>query len=85
VEVNSTFYRLPRRDAVARWVDQTPPGFVFSVKASRYLTHVKRLRDLGPGLDRFLERVEPLLDSSKLGPLLLQLSPTFHRDDERLA
>jgi uncharacterized protein YecE (DUF72 family) len=85
VEVNSTFYRLPRRDAVARWVDQTPPGFVFSVKASRYLTHVKWLRDLGPGLDRFLERVEPLLDSSKLGPLLWQLPPTFHRDDERLA
>jgi uncharacterized protein YecE (DUF72 family) len=43
VEVNSTFYRLARRDAVARWVQQTPGGFVFTVKASRYMTHIKRL------------------------------------------
>ncbi|HEY1563466.1 MAG TPA: DUF72 domain-containing protein, partial [Gaiellaceae bacterium] len=85
VEVNSTFYRLPRRDAVARWLEQTPDGFLFSIKASRYLTHVKRLRDLGPGLERFLERIEPLLGSSKLGPLLWQLPPTFRRDHSRLA
>jgi len=85
VEVNSTFYRLPRPDAVARWVEQTPDGFLFSVKASRYLTHVKRLRDLGPGLERFLERIEPLVDSPKLGPLLWQLPPTFRCDHERLA
>ena len=85
VEVNSTFYRLPRADAVARWVEQTPDGFLFSVKASRYLTHIKRLRDLGPGLERFLERIEPLLDSPKLGPLLWQLPPTFRCDHERLA
>ena len=49
VEVNNTFYRLPRRQAVANWVAQTPPGFLFAVKASRYLTHIKRLNDLGPG------------------------------------
>jgi uncharacterized protein YecE (DUF72 family) len=85
VEVNSTFYRLPRREAVARWREQTPAGFVFAIKASRYLTHVRRLRDLGPGLERFLERIEPLLGSPKLGPLLWQLPPTFRRDDERLA
>ena len=85
MEVNSTFYRLPRPDAVARWVEQTPDGFLFSVKASRYLTHVKRLRDLGPGLERFLERIEPLVDSPKLGPLLWQLPPTFRCDHERLA
>jgi uncharacterized protein YecE (DUF72 family) len=85
VEVNSTFYRLPRRDAVARWLDQTPDDFVLAIKASRYLTHVKRLRDLAPGLERFLERIEPLLGSPKLGPLLWQLPPTFRRDDERLA
>jgi uncharacterized protein YecE (DUF72 family) len=85
VEVNSTFYRLPRRDAVAHWVEQTPDGFLFSVKASRYLTHIKRLRDLGPGLERFLERIEPLLESPKLGPLLWQLPPTFRCDHERLA
>jgi uncharacterized protein YecE (DUF72 family) len=85
VEVNSTFYRLPRRDAVAHWIEQTPQDFLFAVKASRYLTHVKRLRDLGPGLERFLERIEPMLGSPKLGPLLWQLPPTFRRDDERLA
>src|SRR3954466_864976 len=49
VEVNSTFYQLAKRDAVARWVDQTPDDFVFSVKSSRYLTHVRRLQDMGRG------------------------------------
>ncbi|MFN2629776.1 MAG: DUF72 domain-containing protein [Gaiellaceae bacterium] len=85
VEVNNTFYRLPRREAVANWVGQTPPGFLFSLKASRYLTHVKRLLDVGSGLERFFERIEPLLASPKLGPVLWQLPPTFKRDDERLA
>ena len=85
VEVNSTFYRLPRTEAVARWLEQTPARFLFAVKAARYLTHVKRLRDLGPGLERFLERIEPLLGSPKLGPLLWQLPPTFRRDHDRLA
>ena len=85
VEVNATFYRLPKRSSVARWVEQTPPGFVFAVKASRYLTHVKRLNDLGPGLERFYACIEPLLDSPKLGPVLWQLPPNFKRDDERLA
>jgi uncharacterized protein YecE (DUF72 family) len=85
VEVNATFYRLPTRKAVAGWVERTPDGFHFAVKASRYLTHVKRLRELGPGLERFLDRIEPLVRSPKLGPLLWQLPPTFHRDDERLA
>jgi uncharacterized protein YecE (DUF72 family) len=85
VEVNSTFYRLPRREAVARWVEQTPPEFVFAVKASRYLTHLKRLTDLGQGVERFYERIEPLLRSPKMGPVLWQLPANFHRDDERLA
>jgi uncharacterized protein YecE (DUF72 family) len=84
VEVNSTFYRLPRREAVARWVEQTPEGFVFAIKASRYLTHVKRLRDVGPGAGRFYERIEPLLRSPKAGPLLWQLPGNFRRDDDRL-
>src|SRR5215218_1527030 len=53
VEVNATFYRLPRRTSVTRWVEQSPPGFLFAIKASRYLTHIKRLQDLGPGLERF--------------------------------
>jgi uncharacterized protein YecE (DUF72 family) len=84
VEVNNTFYRLPKRDAVAAWVDETPEGFVFAVKASRYLTHMKRLTDLDRGVQRFYERIEPLVDSPKLGPVLWQLPETFRRDDERL-
>jgi uncharacterized protein YecE (DUF72 family) len=85
VEVNATFYRLPRVTSVARWVEESPPGFLFAVKASRYLTHIKRLQDLGPGLERFLACIEPLVRSPKLGPILWQLPPNFKRDDERLA
>ena len=85
VEVNATFYRLPKRSSVARWIEQTPPGFVFAMKASRYLTHIKRLNDLGPGLERFYACIEPLVGSPKLGPILWQLPPNFKRDDERLA
>ena len=85
VEVNATFYRLPTVKAVQGWVDGSPPGFLFTVKASRYLTHIKRLTDLGPGLATFYERIEPLLRSPKMGPVLWQLPATFHRNDERLA
>jgi uncharacterized protein YecE (DUF72 family) len=85
VEVNNTFYRLPRPEAVARWVEQTPPGFVFAVKASRYLTHVRRLRELGEGVQSFYACIEPLVRSAKLGPVLWQLPPNFKRDDDRLA
>ena len=85
VEVNSTFDRLPRRDAVAHWAEQAPEGFVFAIKASRYLTHVKRLRDLGDGIAHLHERLEPLLRTPKLGPILWQLPADFRRDDERLA
>jgi uncharacterized protein YecE (DUF72 family) len=84
VEVNNTFYRLPNRDAVANWERTAPPGFVFTIKMSRYVTHIKRLTDLGSGLQRFYERIEPLLHSAKMGPILWQLPPTFKRDDERL-
>ena len=84
VEVNSTFYRLARREAVASWVEQTPDGFLFSVKASRYLTHVRRLRDIGEGIRRFYAPIEPLIEAERLGPVLWQLPETFHRDDARL-
>jgi uncharacterized protein YecE (DUF72 family) len=84
VEINATFYRLPNVAVVERWVAESPPGFLFSVKASRYLTHLKRLTDLGPGLQRFYERIDPLVRSPKLGPVLWQLPGNFHRDDERL-
>jgi uncharacterized protein YecE (DUF72 family) len=85
VEVNATFYRLPNRDAVRRWAEQTPPEFVFAVKASRYLTHVKRLADPGQGIKRFYERIEPLPQAGRLGPVLWQLPESFHRDEDRLA
>jgi uncharacterized protein YecE (DUF72 family) len=85
VEVNSTFYRLASRDAVARWVEQTPGHFVFALKASRYLTHIKRLTALEQGVRRFYERIEPLTGTPKMGPVLWQLPENFHRDDERLA
>jgi uncharacterized protein YecE (DUF72 family) len=85
VEVNATFYRLPRRDSVARWVEESPPQFLFSVKMSRYVTHVKRLATTAESLELFYERIEPLVGSPKLGPVLWQLPPQFKRDDERLA
>jgi uncharacterized protein YecE (DUF72 family) len=84
VEVNNTFYRLPLKTSVARWVAETPPDFLFSVKASRYLTHVKRLTDLGAGIARYYERIEPLVHSPKLAAVLWQLPATFRRDDDRL-
>jgi len=83
--VNSTFYRLPRESAVANWVRETPPGFLFAVKMSRYAIHIKRLRELPPSIDRFYDRIEPLVRSPKLGPVLWQLPPGFRRDDDRLA
>jgi uncharacterized protein YecE (DUF72 family) len=85
VEVNATFYRLPTVKAVQGWVDGTPDDFVFAVKMSRYVTHVKRLRELGPSLELFYSRIEPLARSPKLGVVLWQLPPTFKRDDARLA
>lgn len=84
VEVNNTFYRLPRREAVAGWARQTPQDFTFAVKASRYLTHIKRLTDLSEGIARFYEPLEPLVDAGKLGPVLWQLPANFRRDDARL-
>ncbi len=85
VEVNSSFYRLPTRKAVAQWAAGTPAAFVFTIKASRYLTHVRRLRDLPPGIELLYERIEPLVETGKLGPVLWQLPEQFHRNDERLA
>jgi uncharacterized protein YecE (DUF72 family) len=85
VEVNATFYRLTTVKAVANWVAQTPPGFCFAVKASRYLTHVKRLDFAAESLARFYDPLEPMIAAGKLGAVLWQLPPNFKRDDERLA
>jgi uncharacterized protein YecE (DUF72 family) len=83
VEVNNTFYRLPSGDAVAGWADTTPPGFVFAIKMSRYITHIKRLGDPEQTGQRLFERLGPLAEASKLGPILWQFPPSFKRNDDR--
>jgi uncharacterized protein YecE (DUF72 family) len=85
VEVNTTFYRLAKPSAVARWVEETPSDFVFAAKASRYMTHMKRLTDLEPGLAKYYDAIEPLASSPKLGPVLWQFPANFQRDEDRLA
>jgi len=85
VEVNTTFYRLAKRETVARWASQTPPHFCFAVKASRYLTHIKRLQEIQTGVQRLIEPLQPLREASKLGVMLWQLPANFHRDLDRLA
>src|SRR5438552_18848587 len=83
VEVNNTFYRLPTEDALRNWHDAAPRKFCFSVKASRFFTHIKRLRDPDNAISLFFSRVELL--RSKLGPILFQLPPRWHVDPGRLA
>jgi uncharacterized protein YecE (DUF72 family) len=82
VELNNSFYRLPSEAAFAGWRDSSPAGFVFAVKASRYITHIKRLKDSQEPLNRFIGRAGNL--ETKLGPLLYQLPPNMHRNDELL-
>jgi uncharacterized protein YecE (DUF72 family) len=82
VELNSAFYRLPATDNFRHWAEQTPPGFVVAVKASRYLTHVRRLADPAEPVARFLTRARGL--GQKLGPVLLQLPPTLTAHPDRL-
>lgn len=79
VELNNTFYRLPRPEMVDGWRQGSPPGFVFAVKGSRYLTHMKRLLDTGEGIDKFFTVVNRL--GKKLGPVLWQLPPQMKRAD----
>jgi uncharacterized protein YecE (DUF72 family) len=83
VEVNNAFYRLPERDTFARWRERTPDDFCVAVKVSRYLTHVKRLREPAEPVKRFLDRATALGD--RLGPVLLQLPPTLRADADLLA
>jgi len=82
VELNASFYRLPTPGMVQRWHAVTPEGFVFAVKLSRYVTHIRRLREVDAELGGFLEIVRGLGD--RFGPLLVQLPPTFPRDDDAL-
>ncbi len=82
VELNNPFYRLPTPEMFQRWRDNTPSDFQFAVKASRYITHIKRLRDVGDELALFLERADHL--GPKLGPILFQLPPTQQLEVVRL-
>jgi uncharacterized protein YecE (DUF72 family) len=84
VEVNSTFYRLASREAVASWAAETPDGFLFAAKASRYLTHVRRLREIEEGIHRYYERIMPLVEADKLGPVVWQFPATFRREGDAL-
>jgi uncharacterized protein YecE (DUF72 family) len=78
VEVNNAFYRLPERSTFKDWHDRTPDDFCVAVKLSRYLTHVKRLKEPAEPVARFLERAGALGD--RLGPVLMQLPPTLRAD-----
>jgi uncharacterized protein YecE (DUF72 family) len=82
VELNVTFYRLPRAEVFAGWYARSPADAVITVKASRYLTHVKRLRDPQPSVDMLLDRIRPLRE--KLGPVLVQLPPDLQADVDAL-
>lgn len=83
VEINSSFYKLPSSDALLHWHDSVPDDFVFAVKASRYITHMKKLTEPRRTVKRFIGRVEALRD--KLGPILFQLPPRWHINLERLS
>ncbi|MFD8275795.1 DUF72 domain-containing protein [Streptomyces flaveolus] len=78
VEINNAFYRLPTRETFEGWRERVPPDFVVAVKASRYLTHIKRLRDPEEPVDRLMTHAAGLGD--RLGPVLLQLPPTLRCD-----
>jgi uncharacterized protein YecE (DUF72 family) len=82
VELNNSFYMLPREESFKAWAERTPPDFVFAVKMSRYLTHVKKLQDPAEPVARFFDRAQRL--GPKLGPVLLQLPPTLPASVKRL-
>jgi uncharacterized protein YecE (DUF72 family) len=82
VELNNTFYRLPQESALDTWRKSAPPGFVYAVKGSRFITHMLKLKDPQQALANFMERAERL--RSKLGPILWQLPPHWNVNLERL-
>jgi len=82
VELNNSFYHLPSEKAFSAWRESSPHNFVFAVKVSRFITHIKRLRNLGSAIENFLSRACFL--ENKLGPLLYQLPPNMKRNDEVL-
>lgn len=83
VEINATFYRLPSKNILSQWYHSVPDDFTFSVKASRYITHQKKLNDPQLSIKKFFNLI-PILDD-KLGPVLFQLPPKWHKNTNRLA
>jgi uncharacterized protein YecE (DUF72 family) len=83
VEINNSFYRLPKDATWQRWHDMAPPGFSFAVKANRFLTHIKRLKDIEASLQRFLRAYDLLAEHA--GPVLFQLPPNFHQTADNIA
>jgi uncharacterized protein YecE (DUF72 family) len=83
--LDGIWYRLPTIASVRAWIEQTPRNFIFSPKAHRQITHIKRLAlDAIPAVEAMLGRLAPLIHTSKLGPILLQLPPNFKCDETRL-
>lgn len=82
VELNASFYHLPKPSVFKGWYNKTPKDFLFSVKASRYITHIKKLRDFEAGWTRFIEAAKELKE--KLGPILFQLPPFLKANKEVL-
>lgn len=82
VEINNSFYRLPDEKTFQHWKDSAPPGFIFAVKASRFITHIKRLKDVSASVELLFQRARPL--GSTLGPILFQLPPNWKLNLERL-
>jgi len=82
VELNNSFYRLPSEAAFTTWYDSSPTNFTFAVKVSRFITHIKRLKNSEEAVDKFITRAKIL--EEKLGPLLYQLPPNMPRNDEVL-
>src|SRR3954453_8090172 len=82
LELNVSFYRLPKREVFAGWAARATADAIITVKASRYLTHIKRLKDPKPSVDMLMERIRPLRD--KLGPILVQLPPDMQVDVDSL-
>jgi uncharacterized protein YecE (DUF72 family) len=82
VEANGTFYRLPEASTFEDWAARTPDDFVFAMKASRFLTHIRRLNEPRDAVERMMERASKL--GGKIGPVLLQLPPDFRCDIRRL-
>jgi uncharacterized protein YecE (DUF72 family) len=83
VELNSTFYHLPSADTFSNWKNSTPEDFIFSVKASRFITHMKKLKDPTQTFGNFIENADHL--EEKLGPILFQLPPKWEYNKERFA